>query len=498
MEDTRSKTVEEGFTNVIGSATDLSELDIVKVDFVTAQSKTSSAELVEPRFAVRRSVITGGITYLSTLTAVIHNSCPGCKMVAEQPTKAKKRSCRASRHKKKYWRKGVDVSNFEQTLHDKAYDTAADKPKEEISTVDCASSRDLSRFTKRQRAALEKISQSIGEPKQLPLPAPKFPSKKQPKLKQPVKRVEPMLFKQRDNYDLWEEDFVPKVNLEYEEAGEHLLRYTKKKLPNMPSTVRFKPSLLDAVKLPDAGASYNPKADDYQEYVAKIAVDEVNLIKEEERIQKATKPQVESIVTHEEKSLEETEGLVIDPRYDMDNSDMDIKEENDDEPTEFKGEKVVISDLMRKTRKQRQNAAKERKLLREQKRRKVIEKKQHDVYKAKKINKELAQKEALKEAERLERKKQKFLKKMTTRQQLGRGKFKDEEEPFLLQEELTDCLRLLKPQGHVLNDRMASLQRRNMLPIGGRREKNRLKSKLKRKIVKKRLTAEVTKGSRVI
>uniref|UniRef100_A0A0K0DBH1 Ribosome biogenesis protein NOP53 n=1 Tax=Angiostrongylus cantonensis TaxID=6313 RepID=A0A0K0DBH1_ANGCA len=378
----------------------------------------------------------------------------------------------------------IPLSRCTSCSDDNASGEIADRPSHEVYTIDCTLSHHLSRYTKRQRAALDKISRSISEHRQLPLPPPRFPSKKQPKLKQTVKRVEHVPFKQKVNYDLWEKDFVPKVNLNNEEAKEHLLRYTKKKLPNMPSTVRFKPSLLDAVTLPDAGASYNPKADDYQKYISKIAVDETNLIKEEERIEKGIRPQLESVITYAEKSFEEVEGLVIDPRYDIDDVDM--------------GEKIVISDLMRKTRKQRQNAAKEKKFLREQKRRKEIEKKQHDVYKAKKINKELSRREVLIEEERLKRRKEKFLKKMTSRQRLGRGKFKDEEEPFLLQEELTDCLRLLKPQGHVLNDRMTSLQKRNMLPIGGKREQNKLKLKLKSKLVEKRLAAEVTKGSRVV
>uniref|UniRef100_A0A1I7WP98 Ribosome biogenesis protein NOP53 n=1 Tax=Heterorhabditis bacteriophora TaxID=37862 RepID=A0A1I7WP98_HETBA len=91
---------------------------------------------------------------------------------------------------------------------------------------------------------------------------------------------------------------------------------------------------------------------------------------------------------------------------------------------------------------------------------------------------------------------------MTTRQQLGRGKFREEEDPFLLevgykrifknhisvfrkiskfaefwlQEELVDNLRQLKPQGSLLNDRMKSLQRRNILPIAGDRNKRKLKN----------------------
>ncbi|KHJ91994.1 Nop53 protein [Oesophagostomum dentatum] len=472
-------------------------------------------------------------------------------------TRLKSAASRTARHKKKYWRKGTDVSAFDKVIHDKTYGTIADKPDKDLFTIDRTPSSEVKKYTKRQQAALDKISRSVREPQKLPLPSPKCPSlKKQPKLKQPVVRVEKTTPKSAaPGYDLWETDFEPKLNLEYEEAGEHMLRYTKQKLPNKPSTARFKPSLLDAVAKPDAGASYNPKAEDYEKYVMKIAQDETKLMQEEERIERARKPKHESVVTYAEKSLEETEGLVIDPRYNANDEEeeSDVKEEGE-EPMET-GEKITISHLKRKTKKQKLNAAKEKKLLREQKKRKEIEKKQHDMttrqklgggefkdeeeprennhfaletqneeaeversereetffasrkserksrrsnMTAKSINKELVQKEQEVAEKAAKRKKEKFLKKMTTRQKLGGGEFKDEEEPFLLQEELSDSLRKLKPQGHVLNDRLASLQRRNMLPIGGPRNKNKLKTKLKRKFVEKRLVAEVTKGSRVM
>ncbi|KAK5985714.1 Ribosome biogenesis protein NOP53 [Trichostrongylus colubriformis] len=413
-------------------------------------------------------------------------------------SRTKTAASRTSRHKKKYWRKGTDVADVEKLLHDKAYGSIAQKKDRELFSNERTPNEPV-RHTRRQQAALAKISRSIGQEKEA-LPSPKFPTKKQPKLKQRVKREEPTKpIQQKDAYDLWEKDFVPKVDIEFEEAGEHLLRYTKKKLPNIPSTCRFKPSLLDAVAVPDAGASYNPQAEDYKNYVEKIAMDEVKLMNEEQRIQDASKPKYESVVTHAEKRLEETEGLVIDPRYNIDDGD-DNEAKNDDvmEQTQEQGEKVSITHLKRKTRKQKANAAKEKKLQREHKRRKELEKAQHDVYRAKSINKalELAEKESLEKATK--RKKEKFLAKMTTRQRLGRGEFKDYEEPFLLQEELADSLRLLKPQGHVLNERMASLQKRNMLPIGGERNKKKLKTKLKKKFVEKRSVAEVTKGSRII
>ncbi|VDK60715.1 unnamed protein product, partial [Cylicostephanus goldi] len=238
-------------------------------------------------------------------------------MVSLKLAKSKPAASRTSRHKKKYWRKGIDMDVVGKSIHDVVQRSKADTPDGELFAIDRTPSSEVRKFTKRQQAALDKISKSISEPEKLPLPPPKCPPlKKQPKLKQPVERKEKVQKKQdAPSYDLWEKDFEPKVDLEYKEAGDHMLLYTKKKLPHKPVTASFKPSLLDHVALPDAGTSYNPKAEDYEKYVMKIAQDETKLILEEEKIERGRKPKRESVVTYEEKSLEETEGLVIDPRY---------------------------------------------------------------------------------------------------------------------------------------------------------------------------------------
>lgn len=160
------------------------------------------------------------------------------------------------------------------------------------------------------------------------MPFPKAPSKKGVKrLRQPVSRPEPVKSKKAKTggkYDLWDAgmfslyfllifaslDFVPKIDLEYKEAGEHILRDSKKKLPKKPETLRMKASILRAVALPGPGASYNPSADDYkvfilsllqkfilQEYVEKIVIEEQQLIDEESRIQRGLKPKKEKMVT---------------------------------------------------------------------------------------------------------------------------------------------------------------------------------------------------------
>jgi len=90
------------------------------------------------------------------------------------------------------------------------------------------------------------------------------------------------------------------------------------------------------------------------------------------------------------------------------------------------------------------------------------------------------------------------LRKLTARKRLGRGKYEEYDEPILLAGELTNSLRGLKPQGNIFQERLNSLQRRNILPIAGKNITSNLKKKLREKHVEKRSVKGVTANSRVI
>jgi len=75
---------------------------------------------------------------------------------------------------------------------------------------------------------------------------------------------------------------------------------------------------------------------------------------------------------------------------------------------------------------------------------------------------------------------------------LGKGKYEHYEQPFLLNEELVGSLRQLKPQGSIIEERLKSLQKRNILPVSGEKKNiSKLKNKLRIKKTEKRGHQEV-------
>ncbi|PAV87264.1 hypothetical protein WR25_21527 [Diploscapter pachys] len=411
-------------------------------------------------------------------------------------------AAKTSRHKKKYWRKGTNVTDFEDTLasisiqksHGGIVNERADA---ELFEIDKEPEKEegKKKFTRKQQAALNKISNRLIDDEPVTLPEPKFPPK-QSRLRQPVPHPQELKAAKKPKpsaaFDLWETELQKKVDIgpSCSEAEEHLMRYTKKKMPKLPPTRKLPPSLLPAVSIANEGASYNPSADEYQAYVDSIASKECNVMKGEKKIERGIKPAEEKIVTYQERLLEQTEGLVIDPRYKETEEDkMQMEEENTEPQQEKEKGKTLTRKELRKKKETARRLAKQEKL---RIRNRQIQKEANNVFKAKKIHKELAEMEKQIAEKATERAKQKLVDKLTKRQKLGRGQFEEEEQPFLLQEELPENLRSLKPQGNILTDRVKSLQKRNILPVAGEKNRRRLPKKLKAKFVEKRDVREMT------
>ncbi|CAI2352491.1 unnamed protein product [Caenorhabditis sp. 36 PRJEB53466] len=416
-------------------------------------------------------------------------------------------AAKGSRHNKKYWRKGTNIEDIEDAIHSTARQketggVISEMKDEDVFVIDRTATEhktEQPKLTKKQQAALDKITKNITVEK-TSLPAAKGPLKKPAKLprgnailKLKAGGVTKKVVKKGEKFDVWEKDLTPKVDLKVEAAAEHYLKIVKKKQPKAPG--KSITTLLPAVEVAKDGASYNPDADEYMNYVSGIAADEQMLIDREAKIKRGIEPQWEKKTTEHERFLEAAEGLKIHPKYGKD----DEEEEEKTEEKEDGGTSGPVA-CERLTKEQKKKKAKAAGLEKEEKRRleeKAREQDSHNVYRTKQIHRELDEEEKQIHEEAETRKRTKLVKKLTKRQKLGRGKFEDAEDPFLLQEELTGNLRQIKPQGHVLDDRMKSLQRRNMLPIGGDKEK-KLKRSLKRKIVEKRSVKAVVKGSRVI
>lgn len=167
------------------------------------------------------------------------------------------------------------------------------------------------KLTKKQQAALEKITKNITQ-EHVTLPKPSTTSKilkkpaKLPRgnailaLKKGPKAAAPAAKKK--NFDVWTTDLTPKIpksKLENQEAAEHFLKVVKKKQPKTPG--KSITSLLPAVQIAEGGASYNPESAEYQEYVAKIAGEEQKLIDHEAKIKAGIEPQWEKVCVGVEK-----------------------------------------------------------------------------------------------------------------------------------------------------------------------------------------------------
>ncbi|KAL3095314.1 hypothetical protein niasHS_007413 [Heterodera schachtii] len=281
-------------------------------------------------------------------------------------------------------------------------------------------------------------------------------------------------------YDIWEDE------------GEQITATTKCK------RVKYVPNLLPAVVPPPEGMSYNPPIDSYLRMAVIIANEERQIEKKRRRTERrigigtdevATLPALREEVTY---SVRGGGGVTVRMEEEKVKDEMAGGEDEKVSPNELRLQK-------RKTAKEK----KRRKLRMEEERKKTAEKEVEGKMRRQLDSLKSLKAQVLKETETNEKrtirqKRQRALKAFTKRKRLGRGKFEPFEEPLLTVGELPANLRQLSPQGNVLEERLKSFQRRNILPIAGERQPNSLKARLKFKMVEKRSVKEVDEDSRVI
>ncbi|CAJ0567119.1 unnamed protein product, partial [Mesorhabditis spiculigera] len=428
-------------------------------------------------------------------------------MSVDQKKLGRKRpaAARVSRSKKQYWRKGADVTDVEEAIaqlqHQKETGgIVADKADDELFQIDRApgEKEKPKKFTHRQQAALSKISALADGAEEPKLPT--FPKKyklKVDKLPRPQVNKAAKKEKQPSKFDLWETNLnstlVETVHEAAKDGADFYLKQTKKVQSKVPDTLRLKPSLLKAVEIPDAGASYNPELDEYIEYVSAIAEDEKKIMKKEARSERSRQlAPGESKVTHADLLKEALSGLIDD-----DVDDKEIKTEDEAEIESFLTGPVEVNPKTSKQRKTEQRVkALERK--RQQLKLKKNKEEESKIFRSKKMLKQLQLEKDAHEKELQQRNEKKKFDDMTKRKKLGAGKFEEEDAPFLLTEEMSGSLRKLKPQGNLLLDRMKThFQKRNIVPIAGEKNSRRLKQRLRFKAKESRSHQEVKIGTKM-
>lgn len=242
----------------------------------------------------------------------------------------------------------------------------------------------------------------------------------------------------------------------------HTIKHLGVQKRKLPSSLQKKPSVLPVVEVPHPGTSYNPSYTDHQDLLHQIAQKELELMKQEEHLDRVTTQMFKKIPVNKKEEYfmkEMSEGLPIKQVR----ANLKFAEKNNNEEdlsiimVNSKSVKNAKKTLVqrRKQREQKQ-AAEERIII------KLDKKKISDIYKLKNLQQQIEVKE----------KKQEFLRKKRMMKHeresimpkvLSKTKFEPLDPDFQLAEELTGNLRNCKSSNNLLKDRYKSLQQRNII-----------------------------------
>jgi len=286
-------------------------------------------------------------------------------------------------------------------------------------------------------------------------------------------------------YDLWDVEEVVEEKNEYLEVTEHKPVKPRKSFYKKPSTI-------DAVEVAHPGASYNPAFEDYVKLI-NIANDvEVIKDKKEKKIKKALHdmfPHEDGFNKQATYIKEMSEGILDE------NGERITEKESQVEKEEVEKEDVLIltvnpsiTDEKKKTVAQKNKEKKQLLQAKSKRRIKALNSQRNQFFRIKSIKKQVAQDVA--SADKIIAEKELIRKnKEGKTKRLGKLKYQAADIEVKLIDELTGCLRSMKPEGNLVEDRFLSLQRRNL--IEPRRRAN-FTHKYKRKLYEKRTHKAIT------
>ncbi|CAB4430602.1 unnamed protein product [Rhizophagus irregularis] len=419
----------------------------------------------------------------------------------------KKKKTQPSRKGKKAWRKNVDITEIEKTLEgirDEERITGGrirDLPDEKIFTIDTLGDVEVRKKINKKFAKL-KIDQIIENNSKIPaiFSKPKKQNdhkkhyiskynkfKSEESEKEESKESKELVKKKNcDHVKLTTENSVPtKVLLktgEYdvwneEESDEPLrdddndfLPPMKKRKIKPPPTMNVKPfDTIPAVHFPHPGASYNPKFEDHQSLL-KIAHEE-----EVVKLQKKEKLQSQLPV------LSEMPTSVMNPE-DMVVKDIDEEKSSEDEVEENERNEVIekqVNNQHKKTRTERNKEKRKFARLKEDQGRKAKKEFRRELEKLPEIIQSFNQEFTEREKQQAEKAKAAEEKANLPLKKIGKYSVKKLPIDVQLQEELSESLRTLKPEGNLFRDRMVSLEERNIIEPRVKVKKRKRKFKLR-------------------
>ncbi|KAF8254184.1 P60-like protein [Wilcoxina mikolae CBS 423.85] len=265
------------------------------------------------------------------------------------------------------------------------------------------------------------------------------------------------------DYDPWGDDAVD-VLKKMADIEPYQLDFVEKKIPiKAPKTLLHKPVALTAiglpaVRLPQAGISYNPEFEKWEALLREVGEKEVKIMKkrlaEEDgtaRIQASTEAFDQRIETKKD----EWEGV------------HEVVEEEEDQEEGEECDREKRKEVKRKSQAQKNKVFRRKEIERAREVQRKLKKQAREFMLVKKYTKEIKLKEKLrieraiakKAAVEDDEKNPKYMRKKRF------GKVSLPHEPLELQlpDELSDSLRTLKPEGNLLSDRFHSLRERGIV-----------------------------------
>ncbi|OQR78159.1 glioma tumor suppressor candidate region 2 protein-like [Tropilaelaps mercedesae] len=445
---------------------------------------------------------------------------PLAEIPAEDGTLRKKKKIRESKNRKRYWKK-ADVTDVDEFLEGQRFNERVGgdvslKEDEQLFMLDrtCDEAGEK-QFQKKRSDILKeplKCHAILDERSKVPIPYTKSRVKSTDERKSTIhlakeravlaqrvdqskKTVEKRrimkeetakktkcrtLNSQTEIFDLWNGQET-KAKVEKTESGCHIdllekpedaevlskdqlayyARMTRSSRPKVPALRYKKPSKLPAVEVAKPGASYKPTFEDHQELLKEAHTIEVQKLRKDQHLERVltslfpTKERMREIRVENKK--QEAVGILY---SDEDDEDADEAGVDADAGLTSGNPRILAENRKTRVQRNRQKAHKERlratKLAKSQKKFESQFGRIGVYYKEIKRANKLTQK-------RIREREQKMLDAMYQPRHIGRHRFRPQDLEVKLSDEMPASLRLLKPEGSVMVDRMRSFEKRNLI-----------------------------------
>ncbi|KAA8895510.1 ribosome biogenesis protein Nop53/GLTSCR2 [Sphaerosporella brunnea] len=263
------------------------------------------------------------------------------------------------------------------------------------------------------------------------------------------------------DYDPWADDAEERFKKREEKELEKLDFVDKVVKPQAPATLRVKPVALTAigsvpaVRRPEAGISYNPEFEKWDQLLKEEGEKEVELEKKRLK-QQAAEARIQALI-------DQPEAEALEPSSSS-SSESESESDSDSEADEKTAE---TKETKRKTQAQRNKEQRQKELQRKREEQKKLKQQERELMLVKKYTRDLKYAEKLRAA-RLAAKYNKVEDdeanpKIMRKKRFGKIHLPRAPLELQLPDELADSLRTLKPEGNLLDDRFRSLRERGMV-----------------------------------